>query len=75
MKKIVYLVGILFLTIVFCLNLFLTANLDVSEHITINTNIIIPKGNFFLLLLIISLPFLSSTKPANAGLYFSYCFG
>ena len=38
-------------------------------------NIIIPKGNFFLLLLIISLPFLSSTKPANAGLYFSYCFG
>ena len=44
-------------------------------HITINTNIIIPKGNFFLLLLIISLPFLSSTKPANAGLYFRYCFG
>ena len=38
MKKIVYLVGILFLTIVFCLNLFFTANLDVSEHITINTN-------------------------------------
>lgn len=38
MKKIIYFVGILYLTIIIILNLFFTANLDASEHITININ-------------------------------------
>lgn len=38
MKKIIYILGILFLAIVIILNLLFTANLDASEHITIKFN-------------------------------------
>ena len=38
MKKIIYYLGILFLAIIIILNLLLTANLDVVEHIDINFN-------------------------------------
>lgn len=41
MKKIILYIGIIFLAIVIILNLIFTANLDVSEHITINKNSII----------------------------------
>ncbi len=40
MKKIIYAVGILFLSIVIILNVIFSANLDNSEHITVNTNTI-----------------------------------
>lgn len=38
MKKIIYVLGIVFLSIIIILNLIFTANLDASEHITINNN-------------------------------------
>ncbi len=38
MKKIIYIFGILFLSIVVILNFIFTANLDANEHITINFN-------------------------------------
>lgn len=41
MKKIILYIGIIFLATVIILNLIFTANLDVSEHITINKNSII----------------------------------
>jgi hypothetical protein len=41
LKKIIYVFGIFFIAIVLILNLIFTANLDASEHITINYNSII----------------------------------
>ena len=41
MKKFFTVIGITFLGIVLLLNIFLTANLDASEHITINFNSLI----------------------------------
>lgn len=41
MKKIIYACGVLFLSIVIILNILFTANLDASEHITINLNNIV----------------------------------
>lgn len=41
MKKIIYIIGIFSLVIVFVLNLLMTANLDIFEHITIHYNSII----------------------------------
>lgn len=38
MKKIIYAFGVLFLAIIIILNMLFTANLDASEHITINWN-------------------------------------
>ena len=38
MKKIIYFCGLIFLSIVIVLNLTFTANLDLSEHITIKFN-------------------------------------
>lgn len=38
MKKIIYVFGVLFLSIVIILNILFTANLDASEHITISWN-------------------------------------
>lgn len=65
MKKIVYWVGILFLTIVFCLNLFFSANLDVSEHITINTNSYI----YIIGLVLVGVLIYGMTKKINEKIY------
>lgn len=53
MKKIIYIIGILFLTIVVILNLIFTANLDASEHIDIKFNYWIYTLGIILLGLII----------------------
>lgn len=65
MKKIIYVLGIVFLSIIIILNLIFTANLDASEHITINNNNFIYVIGVILLSGIIFI----STHFANKLLY------
>ncbi len=65
MKKIVFWVGVLFLSIVVILNILFTANLDASEHILINTNGII----YVLSLVLLGTIMFLLTEFANKYLY------
>lgn len=65
MKKIIYIFGILALAIVTILNLLFTANLDATEHITINFNNFI----YAIGLIIVSILIFLLTKTINKYLY------
>jgi len=65
MKKIIYFCGLVFLSIVLVLNLVFTANIDLSEHITIEFNNIIYMLGIILLAILVYIV----TKFINKKLY------
>lgn len=65
MKKVIYFLGILFLSIVVILNLIFTAYLDKNEHITINFNSFI----YVIGLILIGLLIFFCTRAINEHLY------
>lgn len=65
MKKIIYMCGIIFLIVVTVLNILFTANLDTSEHISINRNNIL----YIIGLAIIGISIYFITKKINKQLY------
>lgn len=65
MKKIIYYLGCLFLIVIIILNLFLTANLDTSEHITINEN----SAIYFIGIILGGVTIYTITKIINIKLY------
>ncbi len=67
MKKIIQIIGIIFLSTVIILNIFYTAKLDLSEHITITTNSII----YIIGLIALGIIIFSVTKIVNEKLYTS----
>ena len=65
LKKIIQIIGIIFLSIVMILNIFYTASLDLSEHITITTNSII----YVIGLIVLGVIIFTITKMINEKLY------
>lgn len=65
MKKIIYVFGVTFLAIVIILNILFTANMDASEHITINWNSIIYIAG----LILVGLLLFFATKLVDKHLY------
>ncbi len=65
MKKIIQIIGIIFLSIVIILNIFYTAKLDLSEHITITTNSII----YIISVIALGIIIFSITKVINEKIY------
>ncbi len=69
MKKIIYIFGILFLSIVIIINLIFTAKLDNGEHITINYNTFI----YILGLILLGILIFIATRYINKYLYNEDC--
>lgn len=65
LKKIIHVLGILFLAIIIILNLLFTANLDASEHITINYNSFL----YIIGLIFLSMLIFVATKIIDKYLY------
>ena len=65
MKKIIYVLSIIFLFIITILNIIFTAKLDVSEHITIMNNSVI----YILGVLLLGLGIYAITEFVNRQLY------
>ena len=65
MKKIIYVLGIIFLVLIILLNFIFTAHLDMSEHISINVNSLI----YIIGIILLTIFMLAFTKYINKYLY------